>query len=234
MYPVSDGDLWLLIACCCAAQATEPNSAPALDLLIVAPHSDDEAIGCTGVMLRAIAEKKRPGVVVLTAGDGFPKAAAALAKKEPSQLVADDFVKLAELRQRHSLQAMERLGLKADDLMFLGYPDGGLAKMYEAQTDADGKHSQHWPQFLGPDGNNIAPTAVRLPERWSNTENIAWRTDILGEVWSSPVGWGQQIWMATAVDDGLRCEPFASIANPARWCITWRFSMPRSRHRSMP
>lgn len=108
---------------------------PALDVLVVAPHSDDEAIGCTGVMLRAIAKKERVGVVIVTAGDGFPKAAAAAAKKQLSDLTAEDFVSLAALRQRHSLQAMERIGLEADDLMFLGYPDGGLEKLYAAQDE---------------------------------------------------------------------------------------------------
>jgi LmbE family N-acetylglucosaminyl deacetylase len=113
----------------------EPPAPSRLDVLIIAPHSDDEAIGCTGVILRAVAQKQRVGVVIVTAGDGFPKAAAALAKKDASQLTPDDFVKLAELRQRHSLQAMERLGLNAEDVMFLGYPDGGLAKMYAAKDD---------------------------------------------------------------------------------------------------
>jgi LmbE family N-acetylglucosaminyl deacetylase len=106
-----------------------------LDALIVAPHSDDEAIGCTGVILRAVAEKKRVGVVVVTAGDAFPKAAAAAAKKPIDDLTGDDFVALAALRQRHTLQAMARLGVERSDLMFLGYPDGGLEKMYKSESD---------------------------------------------------------------------------------------------------
>ena len=105
------------------------------DILIVAPHSDDEAIGCTGVLLRAIAEKKRPGVVILTAADGFPKAAAAAARKSMDDLSPDDFVALAALRQRHSLQAMLRIGVREKDLLFLGYPDGGLATMYASSSN---------------------------------------------------------------------------------------------------
>jgi LmbE family N-acetylglucosaminyl deacetylase len=106
------------------------------DLVVVAPHSDDEAIGCTGVMLRALERKKRVGVVVLTAGDGHVKAAAAAAKKEAEQLIPQDFVDLAALRQRHTLEAMTQLGLRAEDLLFLGYPDGGLAAIYTAEDDA--------------------------------------------------------------------------------------------------
>lgn len=119
-----------------AAVANEPNPADRLDLLVVAPHSDDEAIGCATVIARAIADRQRPGVVILTAGDGFPKAAAAVAKKPIDQLTADDFLALAALRQRHSMEAMRRLGIRAQDLFFLGYPDGGLAAMYDAPDDA--------------------------------------------------------------------------------------------------
>jgi LmbE family N-acetylglucosaminyl deacetylase len=114
--------------------ADEPRN-QILDVLIVAPHSDDEAIGCTGVILRALAEKKRVGVVVLTAGDGFPNAAAALAKKQIADLTADDYIALAALRQRHTLHAMLRLGVNRDDLMFLGYPDGGLDTLYRGRSD---------------------------------------------------------------------------------------------------
>ena len=119
-----------------AARGDEPTSSAKLDLLIVAPHSDDEAIGCATVIMRAVADKKRPGVVVLTAGDGFPKAAAAVAKKPIDQLTADDFLALAALRQRHSAEAMRRLGVRDQDLFFLGYPDGGLAAVYDAAVDS--------------------------------------------------------------------------------------------------
>ena len=63
-----------------AASSAGLQPAP-LDILIVAPHSDDEAIGCTAVILRAIKAGKRGGIVVVTNGDGFPKAAAAITKK---------------------------------------------------------------------------------------------------------------------------------------------------------
>lgn len=102
------------------------------DILVVAPHSDDEAIGCAGVMMNAIAAGKRVGVVVVTNGDGFPQAASAVSKKPADQLVASDYVALTSLRQKHSIDAMRSLGLRADDLIFLGYPDGPLSKVYEA------------------------------------------------------------------------------------------------------
>jgi len=125
----------LLVNISCPAIAESLADPAQVDLLVVAPHSDDEAIGCTGAILRANAERKRVGIVVVTAGDGFPKAATAHGKKTVDRLTADDFVNLAALRQRHTLQAMERLEVKADDVMFLGFPDGGLEPMYRSQDD---------------------------------------------------------------------------------------------------
>ncbi len=107
-----------------------------LDVLIIAPHPDDEVIGCAGVMLQALEQHKRVGVVVITSGDGHPALAAAVAKKNRDQLTPEDFIKSGALRQRHSVNAMARLGLPKDELIFLGYPDSGLAKIYEMNGSA--------------------------------------------------------------------------------------------------
>jgi LmbE family N-acetylglucosaminyl deacetylase len=116
-----------------AALADEP--AP-VDILIIAPHSDDEAIGGAALMLRALAKSEHVAIVVVTAGDGFPKAASAAARKPIAELKPADFDALAELRQRHTLQAMTSLGLAPTDVLFLGYPDGGLRTMFDAAADA--------------------------------------------------------------------------------------------------
>ncbi len=106
-----------------------------LDILVVAPHPDDEALGCAGVMLQAGEKKKRIGVVLVTNGDGFPQAAAIVANKAARQLGPEDFLKLAAIRQQHSLGALAKIGVRAHDLLFLGYPDAGLKTMYEFNGD---------------------------------------------------------------------------------------------------
>jgi LmbE family N-acetylglucosaminyl deacetylase len=118
-----------------ALAGQEPaGKAPApLDVLVVAPHPDDEALGCGGVLLRALEKKRRVGVVLLTNGDGFPRAAAVVAKKPEADLRPADFLKLAGVRQRHSADALGRIGVRAEDLMALGYPDSGLKALYEAK-----------------------------------------------------------------------------------------------------
>ena len=104
---------------------------PAGDLMVIAPHPDDEVIGCAGVILRALEAKKRVTVVILTNGDGHVALTAAAAKKEREQLTPEDFIKAGALRQSHSLAAMKRLGVPREDLIFLGYPDGGMEKMWQ-------------------------------------------------------------------------------------------------------
>jgi outer membrane protein assembly factor BamB len=65
-----------------------------------------------------------------------------------------------------------------------------------------------WPQFRGPDGNGVS-TATGLPVKWSETENVRWKTAIHGRAWSSPVVLGRQIWLTTATPDGKQLSALA-------------------------
>jgi outer membrane protein assembly factor BamB len=58
-----------------------------------------------------------------------------------------------------------------------------------------------WPQFRGPDGNGVS-NATGLPLKWSETENVRWKTPVHGKGWSSPIVLGDRIWMTTATPDG--------------------------------
>lgn len=58
-----------------------------------------------------------------------------------------------------------------------------------------------WPQFRGPDGQGHAG-AADLPLRWSEHDNVAWKSRIPGRGWSSPVIAGEQIWVTTSLNDG--------------------------------
>jgi len=119
--------LWLAVL----VAAFTINSLAAGDVLVIAPHPDDEVIGCAGVILRTLAAKKRATVVILTHGDGYAALAAVVAKKESGQLTPEDCIRAGALRQSHAVNAMKRLGLPREDLIFLGYPDGGLDKMWQ-------------------------------------------------------------------------------------------------------
>jgi outer membrane protein assembly factor BamB len=69
---------------------------------------------------------------------------------------------------------------------------------------ADGPSS--WPQFRGPGSRGVAEGENKLPERWSATENVAWKRDIAGRGWSSPVVWGEHVFLTTVVNTGTTEE----------------------------
>ena len=56
----------------------------------------------------------------------------------------------------------------------------------------------NWPQFRGPHSSGEVE-ASGLPETWSTTENVAWKTTIPGRGWSSPVVWGDHIFLTSVV-----------------------------------
>lgn len=59
----------------------------------------------------------------------------------------------------------------------------------------------HWPQFRGPQSLGVAEDP-QLPDKWSQTENVAWKTDIPGLGWSSPIVWGDKIFLTSVVSAG--------------------------------
>jgi outer membrane protein assembly factor BamB len=56
----------------------------------------------------------------------------------------------------------------------------------------------NWPQFLGP-GSRALSTNPNLPDRWSATQNVAWKTPIPGRGWSSPIAWGDRVFLTTVI-----------------------------------
>lgn len=61
--------------------------------------------------------------------------------------------------------------------------------------------AENWNQFRGPHGNGQT-TSKALPLEWSESRHVTWKTAIHGKAWSSPVVWGNQIWMTSAPEDG--------------------------------
>lgn len=61
--------------------------------------------------------------------------------------------------------------------------------------------NENWPQFRGPQGSGQSDSK-NLPLTWSETEKVVWKTPIHDRGWSSPVVWGNQIWLTTATADG--------------------------------
>jgi LmbE family N-acetylglucosaminyl deacetylase len=96
---------------------------PGLSVGIVAPHPDDETLGAGGVAQRAVAEGCRVSVLLLTLGDGFKAdAARVLGTLEPGWR---DYRALGTMRLEESRRALDVLGVGADALTALAFPDRG-------------------------------------------------------------------------------------------------------------
>src|SRR5829696_5773998 len=60
---------------------------------------------------------------------------------------------------------------------------------------------ENWPQFRGPGARGVSENAG-LPTTWSPTENIRWKRDLPGRGWSSPIVWGDRMFLTTVVNKG--------------------------------
>ena len=106
------------------ARAQLKNPAPAASLevrtgglVVVAPHPDDEALIAGGVIARAAARGEPVAVLILTSGDYDCRSA-------------------ASQRQAESIAGLAALGVKEDQVFFLGYPDGFLSRLGVAALPA--------------------------------------------------------------------------------------------------
>jgi LmbE family N-acetylglucosaminyl deacetylase len=101
-------------------------------LLILAPHPDDEAIACAGVIQQALKAEAKIKIVYLTNGDHNELAFIVYEKRITMR--QGEFVHMGKVRQQESIAAMKSLGLSENDLVFLGYPDYGTFNIF----------SQYW------------------------------------------------------------------------------------------
>lgn len=90
-------------------------------------------------------------------------------------------------------------------------------------------HSDSWPSFRGNHASGVADRQ-NLPDAWdgSNGANILWKTKIPGLAHSSPIVWGKQVFVTTAISSqpdatfkpGLYGDGDASSdRSKQRWCV---------------
>jgi outer membrane protein assembly factor BamB len=63
----------------------------------------------------------------------------------------------------------------------------------------------NWHQWRGPDANGFAPKGDP-PIQWDEKTNIKWKTPLPGRGSSTPIVWGDQVFVLTAVDTGRQAE----------------------------
>ena len=67
---------------------------------------------------------------------------------------------------------------------------------------ASAAHADNWPNWRGPSASGISPE-TGLPERWSSTENIAWKALVRGLGISSPIVWGDHVFVTSQLGRGV-------------------------------
>jgi len=80
--------------------------------IVVAPHPDDESLACGGLIANACREGLRGRIVIVSDGAG---------SHPNSKAYPPD--RLRALREEEARRAGAELGLKAEDMLFLGLPD---------------------------------------------------------------------------------------------------------------
>ena len=60
-----------------------------------------------------------------------------------------------------------------------------------------------WPKFRGGNAGVVSDDPA-LPESWSTTENVAWKVGVPGSAWSSPIVWGDDVFVTTVISDAPR------------------------------
>ena len=58
----------------------------------------------------------------------------------------------------------------------------------------------NWPQFRGTASAGVADNP-NLPDHWGTNENVAWKTEVPGRGWSSPIVWGGRVFVTTVVSE---------------------------------
>jgi LmbE family N-acetylglucosaminyl deacetylase len=99
-------------------------------VLVLAPHPDDEVLGCGGVIQQAVAMGLPVHVAFLTYGD-FYEFSFIVYEKRPV-LTARGVEGMGEIRHDEAVAADSVLGVPKGNLSFLGYPDFGTLGMWDA------------------------------------------------------------------------------------------------------
>ena len=125
-------------------------------ILIIAPHPDDEVLSAGGVIATALKSHISSNIRVIVATNGDASYVSAFMHGSHN-LGKNNFRSLAALRQQESQNAIAILGLSAEQVRFWGFPDRGLAMLWQSQ-----KKAQH-PYYSPTTGFDHSAQALNSP-----------------------------------------------------------------------
>lgn len=104
-----------------------------MNILIISPHPDDEAIGCGGAIRKHVVEGDEVEVVFLTSGEKGGR------KEVPEE-------EIIQIREKESLAAKEILGIKS--IEFWRMPDGNVKVTPEIKSRLNDKIKSFLPDLI--------------------------------------------------------------------------------------
>jgi LmbE family N-acetylglucosaminyl deacetylase len=141
-------------------------------VLVFAPHPDDEALGCGGLIQHAVAVGAQVRVIFQTDGDNNPW---------PQRYVEQRWNIDASCRQRwgarrrlEALRSVQTLGLQADAAIFFGLPDQGLTGLWE-------KRDEHALALHVSEFQTFRPTLLVVPSQDDNHPDHVGSYDLIQE-----------------------------------------------------
>jgi outer membrane protein assembly factor BamB len=82
----------------------------------------------------------------------------------------------------------------------------------------EGEGAKYWPRWRGPSGQGTA-SGAGFPDAWSATENVRWKVPVPGLGNSSPVVWGDRIFLTTAEQGRLSVVAFRRTDGERVWQV---------------
>lgn len=92
--------------------------------------------------------------------------------------------------------------------------------------------ADNWDQFRG-SGEQGHGDSKNLPTEWSEEKNVAWKTPLEGKAWSSPVVWGDRIWVTNADPEGTKLSLICLNKETGKVIydkVLWKVSEPQFCH----
>jgi outer membrane protein assembly factor BamB len=90
----------------------------------------------------------------------------------------------------------------------------------------EGEGLKYWPRWRGPSGQGVV-TGTGYVDTWSATQNVLWKTPVPGRGNSSPIVWGDHIFLTTAYEGGRRVSVLAYSRSTGR--LLWETAAPAGR-----
>jgi outer membrane protein assembly factor BamB len=82
-----------------------------------------------------------------------------------------------------------------------------LATLWPPATPAQ----ENWPRLRGADATGVVADDPRLPDTWDRKTNAQWTTEIPGYGWSSPIVWGDRVFVTSVHSDQTGEAPKAGL-----------------------